>query len=163
MRAAALLAMAIAGVVPAHAQHVHGVARLEVAIDGSKAVLVLTVPMEDAIGFERAPRNSAEKARVDDVLAKLGTANARLYEPGGEARCTVASAEAKVEKVGGGGKHSEVVARHAVDCANAAALRSIAVHAFDVLERVKRIDAQVAGPRGQAKGRLTASKRELAW
>jgi len=162
MRAAALLVVAITGF-PAHAQHVHGVARLEVAIDGSKATLVLTVPMQDAVGFERAPRDAAEKARVDDVLAKLGTASARLYEPGGEARCTVAAAEARVEKVGGGGKHTEVVARHELACANAAALRSIAVHAFDVLKRVKRIDARVAGPRGQAKGRLTASKRELAW
>lgn len=44
--------------------HVHGVAQLDVAIDGGLIEMNLTAPKYDLVGFERAPRDAAEEAQL---------------------------------------------------------------------------------------------------
>jgi hypothetical protein len=55
-----LLFIALLAVLPAaHAQHkhVHGEGQLDVAIEGGKISLALELPLDAAVGFERAPKN----------------------------------------------------------------------------------------------------------
>ena len=53
------LALAEAGKV-----HVHGVANLDVSVDGGIIEMNLTAPKHDVVGFERAPRDAAEEAQL---------------------------------------------------------------------------------------------------
>ena len=58
---------------PVCAQHVHGEGRLDVVIDRDQLTLSLELPLDAAVGFERAPRNEAERA----ALANAGRRSTR--------------------------------------------------------------------------------------
>jgi hypothetical protein len=51
--------------------HEHGLARLDVGVEAGRVTLSLEVPLEDLVGFERAPRTEAERAAVTAALARL--------------------------------------------------------------------------------------------
>jgi hypothetical protein len=44
--------------------HEHGVAHLNVAIDGQRVTLSFQIPMESLLGHERAPKSPQEQAQV---------------------------------------------------------------------------------------------------
>ena len=41
--------------------HQHGVARLDVAVEATRVTLYLDTPLDNLLGFERAPRTDAER------------------------------------------------------------------------------------------------------
>lgn len=49
--------------------HQHGVATLDVAMDGAEVTLELTVPLEALLGFERAPQTDNERRLADELLS----------------------------------------------------------------------------------------------
>jgi hypothetical protein len=51
--------------------HEHGALRLDVAIEGSKLTITMEAPLDNLLGFERAPRTDAERKAAADVLARL--------------------------------------------------------------------------------------------
>ena len=67
------LALAIAGPATANQDaHVHGEGQVQIAIDGQLIFVALQSPGADIVGFEHAPRSSAEKAAVATALSRLG-------------------------------------------------------------------------------------------
>jgi len=54
-----------------HGAHVHGAAKLQVAIDGNTATVMLDSPMDSLVGFEHAPGNDAEKAAISKLVSAL--------------------------------------------------------------------------------------------
>jgi hypothetical protein len=64
--------------------HVHGLAHLDGALDGKTLTLQLQTPGWDLVGFERAPRDDAERAKVDAAKARLEDgASLFAFEPAG--------------------------------------------------------------------------------
>ena len=51
--------------------HVHGVANLEVAVDGATITVALRSPLGNLSGFEHAPRNDNERRQVRAMAARL--------------------------------------------------------------------------------------------
>ncbi len=141
-------------------------AKLQLAIDGGKVSLELELPMEDAVGFERAPRNPKEKAMITEVTGKLRDAGT-IFKFNPEAKCKPTRGDVKSAALEQGKdskeEHAEFEASYEFTCEQAAALKGVDVNLFDVLKGVKRIDATAVTPRGQTLGRLTAAKRKLAW
>ena len=73
--------------------HEHGIARLGLAVDGTRLTVDLELPAESVFGFEHAPRSEQERATVAEALDRLRTGGARLLAfPEGTA-CTLDSAE----------------------------------------------------------------------
>lgn len=62
---------AISAVAAAGEPHIHGVADLEIAIDGSELQLVLRGPAEVFFGFEHEPQTPDEHREVAEALADL--------------------------------------------------------------------------------------------
>jgi len=61
---------------PLHAQakaHTHGLAALDIVIEGRTGTLEFRAPAEDIIGFERDPRTPAERWQRDFALLRLRT------------------------------------------------------------------------------------------
>lgn len=93
--AAILLACApaIAQVEHQHGAHVHGVAQATLVVADGTLALELTVPGMDLVGFEHAPRDDGQQARIDAALATLeATAQWLAFEPAGS--CVVVQADA---------------------------------------------------------------------
>jgi len=178
-RRLALLALLFAGAVApaAHAAdtHAHGIARLDVAVDGPTITLRLEIPLESLLGFERAPRNEAERGMVQSMAQSLRSGHpfvptpaarcrlewVKLTSPvlppplldGGDARATDKAA----------GQHADLEAKYIYRCEDGKALLGIDVMLFDTFKRLRRVDAQVAGPKGQSALKLNSRARQIRW
>lgn len=175
-RAALLIAGAALGQATlAAGAHSHGVARLDVAVDGATVSLRLESPLESLLGFERAPRNDAERAQVRAMAQALRAGHP--FVPTAAARCRLDRVELKSlvlapELLGESGPaaagkaaddHAELDATFVYRCEDAKALQGIDVMMFDHFKRLRRVDTQVAGPKGQAALKLTYRSRQIRW
>jgi hypothetical protein len=99
----------------AMAQHTHGVATLDVAVDDRTVNLRLVASADDVYGFERAPRTDAERATRRAALDALRTAAATLFVFDARVNCVVSSARV-TDDPAAGSSHREVVAEYALQC-----------------------------------------------
>jgi hypothetical protein len=77
-----------------HEAHVHGVARMNVALEGDALFIELISPAANIVGFEHAPRNAEQKAALRNALETL-RAGMDLFTPSADAGARLV--EAKVE------------------------------------------------------------------
>jgi hypothetical protein len=80
---------------PHHGAHVHGVARLNVALDGELLLIELQSPVQNLLGFEHNPRSAAERAAVANAKAQLENA-AALFVPNQAAACTLRTTQVRL-------------------------------------------------------------------
>ena len=156
-----LLLSAAAPDTHAASAHVHGAAVLQVVVQGDRLEIEFTSPMENLVGFERAARTDKEK----DALRRVGE---RLQEPefvfvpSPAARCrrTAATVDASPPDKGG---HAEVSVQATFRCERPADLKGLELKIFEAFPRLKRIDAQFAGPKKQGAAKLSTGSRMLGW
>ena len=159
-----LLALLAAFALPAQAQHAHGEGKLDVVIDKDSVAINLELPLDAAVGFERAPRNDREKAALAATERTLG--DAALFVPTPAANCRAQPPKVVMPAFGakaGNDGHGDIYASYTYRCANPAALKSIETGIFKQFKRLYRLEAQRAGPGGQGKQRLTPKNPVLAW
>ena len=150
------------------APHVHGVVALDVALEGPRVVLSLKAPLDSLVGFERAPRTDAERRAAADALARLREPDA-LFRLDAAAGCRRVSAEVAAPVLearpgaakGSADGHAALEAQIAYDCARPGELKTLEVGLADTFKRIRRVDVQVAGPRGQTKVTLRGATRSV--
>ena len=159
-----LLALLAVLALPAQAQHAHGEGMLDVVIDKDSIAINLELPLDAAVGFERAPRNEREKAALAATEKTLG--DAALFVPMPAANCTAQPPKVVMPAFGakaGADDHGDIDASYAFSCANPAALKSIETGIFKNFKRLYRLEAQRVGPSGQGKQRLTPKNPAITW
>lgn len=154
--------------------HVHGVAAIDIAVEGRALVVLLDMPLDSVVGFERAPRTAAERRAAADALAKLRDASAwlapdaaagcrpgevRVQAPVLEAAPPAPSSAPKAPAGGHDDTHADLQAEVRFDCEAPGQLKTLRVGLADAFKRVRRIDVQVAGPQGQSKSVLRGAAR----
>jgi len=187
MGSAVMAAMLSLGVVPlagAHqpGAHVHGLATLEVAIDGAAVQISLDSPLDNLLGFERAPRNEKDRQAVKTMALKLHQAAILfVFTPAAQCRLESARLESAVlapgllapaadsgkssdtAKADSADVHAELAATWHFQCAMPQALQGIEVRLFQQFSGLKRIDAAVVGPKGQSSAKLSPKSTRLKW
>lgn len=159
------LLAACAGLVHAAKPHVHGTGSLDVAIDKGQLGITLELPLDAAVGFERAPKTDQEKAALAATAVVLNDA-AALFIPTSAANCTVRTVTVTVPFLDGkaqGGAHADVEANYVFACANPAALKGFETALFKHFKRLYRLETRRAGPAGQGAARLTPKQPGLNW
>lgn len=158
---AAFIVATQVGAAPAH---VHGEARLEIAVDGNTLAIHLETPLDGLLGFEHAPRCPAEKAAALAMKATLEQPG-RLFQIAPEAGCKAEKPRLESPLFAGkaGEGHLDLDADYRWQCAKPSALREIGTRLFTEFPRLKRIKVEFAGPTGQKSGRLTPQQPRFAW
>jgi hypothetical protein len=157
MVAALLLAAAIAAV--AGRAHEHGVARLDVGVEADRVSLLLEVPLDSLLGFEREPRTDAERAQAAATLAKLRDAGA-LFRIDPAAHCKPGRVDLRSAALGLGDAapandgHADLDATFDFSCKDGNKSGFVEVHLFEAFPRLQRLDVQTATRRGQMKATL---------
>lgn len=149
--------------------HEHGALKLDVAIEGSKLTIAMEAPLDNLLGFERAPRTDAERKAAADVLARLRSPDkgTPLFTLDPSARCTLDKVEVQAPVLEPGAapaardEHADLDAAYEFTCAKPDELRTLDVGLFDAYKRIERIDVQVAGPKGQTKVTLKRPARKV--
>ncbi len=72
------------------AQHVHGVIKLGVVVEGGTVALSLNAPLSDVVGFEHAPESDEQLERIRQAAAVLGNANA-MFGLADSAKCEISA------------------------------------------------------------------------
>ena len=145
-----------AGQTPQHA-HVHGVAKLDIAVEANTLTLQLEAPLDNFLGFERAPRTDAERQQADAAVAKLRAAD-KLFRIDPAAGCTLKSValSSSALKLGQPDPAEEQAGHADLDgsfefaCKDAAKASYLDVGLFD-FKPTQQLQVQVATPAGQFK------------
>ena len=135
--------------------HVHGIARLDIAVETNKLSLHLDSPLDNLVGFERAPRSDAERKQVDAAVAKLKDA-ASMFRIDAAAQCKPAKVElaSAALKLGqpdpaeADSGHADIDASFEFDCVDATKARYVDVGLFG-FSHLQGLEVQVATPTGQ--------------
>jgi hypothetical protein len=170
---ATAITLPLLAVADEHGAHVHGAAKLQVAIDGSAVTLMLESPMNSLVGFEHAPGNESEKAALGRLVAALEKPDT-LFVFSPAAGCASSSTklespliadepydhkhEEKHEE-----KHSDLDGEFSFVCKEAGKLTQLTVNLFDVAANLQDLDVEIAAPRGQTAAELKPDKRTVTW
>jgi hypothetical protein len=161
-----VLAAPLAALAQGHA-HVHGVATLDIAVEPRKIVVLFETPLENLVGFERAPRTDAERQRVDEAVARLKAGDAMFrFDPA--AQCKLAKVElnsaalelGKPDPAPVKGEHADVDASYEFACADAGKAGYVDVGLFG-FKQLERVQVQLALPGGQFKRELTRPAQRI--
>lgn len=151
--------------------HVHGQLKLDVAVDGPTVVIAMESPLDNIVGFERAPRTDAERKTVEDAVATLRAAD-KLFLIDPAANCKLGPVDLQSAVLGVGkqapaatpaGAHADLDATFSFNCTNAAAAKFIDVALFTAFKGPRQIDAQIATAQGQFQRTLKRPNARLAW
>lgn len=93
-----------------HGAHVHGIAALNLALEGKEVHVELDSPAANIVGFEHAPSSEADHAALDKAAATLKE-GARLFRFNAEAGCRME--EAKITSALLDEEHGEHAGEHA--------------------------------------------------
>jgi hypothetical protein len=79
-----------------HDAHVHGVAHLNAAVEGTRIHLEFTSPAANIVGFEHQPRTPEQKDGVINAIEKLEDGS-KLFIPSPEAQCQLSKSSVKTD------------------------------------------------------------------
>ena len=147
--------------------HQHGLLRLDIAVESRTLSLQMSSPLDNLVGFERAPRNDAERRRVDAALAKLKGATLFAIDAAAQCRAPKVTLASAVLKLGaapaasGKAEHADLDASFEFECEDATRAGFIDVGLFDAFADMQQIEVQVATPKGQLKRTLKRPARRI--
>lgn len=182
----ALGGLALCGVLPAQVPHEHGVASLDVRVDGELLELRLRAPLDSLAGMEKSPLSGKERQAVRDMATTLHAADT-LFVPTAAAGCSASpvtlrsevlapallaapdAAAAADSKSGPPARkpappaHADLEAQVSFRCARPQALNGLQVRLFDAFPALREIGVAIATPRGDSGVRLSPSRTSLTW
>jgi hypothetical protein len=157
--------------------HEHGVASLDVAVEGGTTLLAFSSPADSLVGFEHPPRDAGQRRLIENAVAALREpVDIRVYR--NDARCTLVDShvqrpypEAEHAAPGDGHEHADHGEEHAehaehadfsaewtYDCGEGAPSR-IEVDLFTTFPGIATIHVRSIGPQGQTARQLNPASR----
>lgn len=153
--------------------HEHGVASLNVALDGQTLEIQLQSPAMNLVGFEHEAKSDADKAKVAAARQHLEQPQALFALPI-EAKCALQDSELDSPLFGGHAHeehehadehgHSDIDASYRFACANAEALQTLELGSFfGTFPGTEKLEVQLIGPSGQQGAELTPRNSRLSF
>jgi hypothetical protein len=162
---ALLLAVPVA--VLAHGKaHVHGVAKMDIAVEAKKITVNFETPLDNLVGFERAPRTDSERKRADEAVARLRAGDEMFkFDPAAGCKMTRVELSAAALKLGPAAAapqdgHADLEAVWEFDCSDATLARHVDVGLF-AFNQLKRVQLQLALPKAQLKRELKRPNQRI--
>ncbi|ARS50657.1 zinc-binding protein [Ectopseudomonas mendocina] len=156
--------------------HEHGVASLNVALDGNLLELQLDSPAMNLVGFEHAAKSDADKAKVAAAKRELEQPVSLFALSSGD--CQATEVELQSPLFAGKahdhkhdhhdhkheGEHSDIHAHYRFECAKANELKQLDLaELFKRFPATEKIQVQLIGPNGQQGAELTAAQPRLSF
>jgi hypothetical protein len=144
--------------------HVHGLARLDVAIESQRITLQLESPLHNLLGFERAPRTPEEQRQAQAVVEALRAPGLFRIDPAAGCALREVSLASAALKLGtpepDEAGHADIDGSFEFNCADTGKATFIEVGLFR-FPPMQRIQVQVAGPRRQFLRELSRSAKRI--
>lgn len=168
-----------------HDSHVHGIAALNLVLEGQEVYVELGSPAADIVGFEHAPSSDADHAALDKAVATLKDGE-RLFRFNDAAACrmeTINVASALLEEDHDdhasqhssdhghekkdkhdhveheGETHADIEAVYHFECSSPGKLTEVKVELFDAFPVMQKLELQYVIEARQGATVLTADNR----
>jgi hypothetical protein len=168
---AALSVLSITTAAVAHEAHVHGVGKLDVALDDRTLSLHLDSPLINLLGFEHAASSAPDRQAAQKMGVQLrGADKVFVTTPAAQCRATSVTlisaaldpallGEKPAPKTAGQSAadhdgHADLDADFVFSCAHPEQLRAIDVKLFELYSGFHRIDVQAVTPKSQSAATL---------
>ena len=170
-----------------HEAHEHGVASLNIAVEGKNLYIEFSSPAVNIIGFEHHPRTHTQKDAVKNAVNQLQKANTLfILSAGPEIQLVTASVHTDIDEEADHHsesehghadeghhdkehhaadeheRHSEFNARYHFVCKKPERLSQIEVGLFRVFPGIEQIEVQLVSGTKQTAMKLTAKKHKIA-
>lgn len=164
------LGMAMPEATAQHA-HVHGLGRVNIAVEGMQATVEFLAPAEGLYGFEHQPKTPAQQAKRDAALERLRTQlhTMVVFETARGCQATVPQVvvEAAGHEAAGGAaqqqtaEHSEVRAEFRVLCSKPLAGSKVTFGISKIFPALTTVRVQVVTDTGQRGVDITRDKGSI--
>lgn len=160
-----------------HGSHVHGVGKLNVALDGKDLIIELGSPAANIVGFEHAPKNEQQIHEMHEALELLGSGE-KMFALTAKAQCNLHEANVDNDMVEGHHHehekghsekdhtdetgHSEFSATYHFKCEDPNSLKAINVMLFSHFPGFEEIEVQLLTPKRQTAVELTPKKFQIS-
>jgi len=163
-----------------HGAHVHGLAALNLALEGREVHIELDSPAANIVGFEHAPASESDHAALDQAVAVLKDGD-RLFRFNDEAGCRMENAKVSSELLEEehekheheghaeehadeqheheheeGGTHSDIEVAYHFECSAPGALKQLTVELFKAFPGMHELEVQYVIESKQGAAELTA-------
>ena len=161
-----------------HGAHVHGIANLNIAVEGSSIYIEFSSPSANIVGFGHPPHTPEQKDAVANAVKTLQQGDSLfLLSARSESKLVESSVHTDIDKEhhGHGEKHnadhgdadqherhSEFEAQYQFTCQKPDKLSQIEVMLFRVFPGIEHIDVQLLTELKQTAAELTAKKNRIA-
>ncbi len=143
---------------------------MTLVLEGERLTLsVEEAPLDNFLGFERAPRSAAEKQAAEKLLS-VWRSGRGLVAPDPQGQCTLVSSEveapvltaAATDRPSGASAHADLEATLVFSCARAQALASVDLSGLmQHFTRVRRIELQGVAGAGQFRQVIQRGQRPV--
>ena len=164
-----LACCALAAVAQTQHAHVHGQLKLDVAVDVQTLTIAIDSPLDNLVGFERAPRTDAERKVVQQAVAQLRAAD-KLFAIDPAAGCKPSQIDLDAPALGLGAArpgepagHADLEGSFTFECTSAVQARFIDIGLFAAFRNARQIEVQIVTPEGQYRRTLKRPAGRLAW
>lgn len=162
---------------PSHAPHQHGIANINIALDGFALYIELQSPAANIVGFEHRATTPAEHRALDQALAGLRDPG-RLFRPGERGECrlqrtTITSplfdaddaheGHAQTEHDHADHGHADIEAAYRYTCKQPKRLDRIDFPLFSTFPAIERVDIQYIIGNRQGAAELAPRNRMLVF
>jgi len=167
--------------VSAHPPHIHGIATLNLLVEGPLVEIELISPLANHLSFEHKPENDEQIKEVQKMVKILNEGEKLFYFPQ-EAQCRMTKTvleSALLDGILSSSKtdsgteqsdrkdpvhsHADLEAFYSFECARTDALNGFEVRLFKDFEHLQSINVQMVTPVQQKAFKLDASSNRVTW
>jgi hypothetical protein len=160
-----------------HEAHVHGVAEINIAVEGTKATVEFRAPAESVMGFEHEAKSESDRKKRDAALeqlrakrdqmvlfdaqlgCKFSNVKTAILEQKGDTKAQSGKDAQKNQKKSG--EHREVHGTFSVACDKPLAGSRVAFGVSKVFRDIQEIKVQVVGDSGQSGATIKRDKGDI--
>lgn len=143
-----------------HGAHVHGMATLDLVMDGQELMMHLQSPLINFLGFEHAPETEQQKASYQDMLKLLERMDSLITIEGSTCEAElieVADPFASQDEAG----HADVDVSYFLRCEQPNEITGLKINLFDIYSNLETLQVQMVIPSGQQQLELNPQRTTL--
>ncbi len=150
-----------------HGAHVHGKAKLTIALEGpTQGSLELHSPGESIVGFEYTPKTEADKKTQAQALESLRTKASEFFVFDSSARCVFKKSDVRLgaessSAEAGHGEHRELEAEYDFLCEKSVVGTFLKVQLGKTFNKIKNLEVQVLQDKSQNSTTLPGALGEV--
>jgi hypothetical protein len=155
-------------------KHQHGLASLNLALEGNQLEIELESPAMNILGFEHLPKTADQQAQVTAARSLLeqplglfvlpSAAGCKLHKVEVESPLFGNEEHDEMHSDAAGETHSEIDADYDFTCSDPQALDSVSLAPlFKAFPGMQKITVQLVGPNGQKGSELTPANASIAF